>query len=73
MYPTSTFRAQCSVKKSQSNCGSQEYLKILPYNIMTLTVANFLKKVFLISVLFLPPISGYKRKTSIGATFANCQ
>ena len=29
-------RAQCSVKKSQSKCGSPEHLKILPYNIMTL-------------------------------------
>ena len=45
MFPTSTIRltffdrilrAQCSVKKSQSKCGSREHLKILPYNIMTL-------------------------------------
>ena len=45
MFPTSIFwltffdravRAQCSVKKSQSKCGSREHLKILPYNNMTL-------------------------------------
>ena len=45
MFLTSTFRltffdralrVQCSVKKSQSKCGSREHLKILPYNIMTL-------------------------------------
>ena len=29
-------RAQYSVKKSQSKCGSREHLKILPNNIMTL-------------------------------------
>ena len=49
MFPTSTFRltffdralcAQSSVKKSQSNCGSREHLKILPYNIMTLPESN---------------------------------
>ena len=47
MFPTSTFRltffdrvlsAQCSVKKSQSKCGSWGDLKILPYNITTLIV-----------------------------------
>ena len=45
MFLTSTFRltffdgslrGQCSVKKSQSKCGSREHLKILPYDIMTL-------------------------------------
>ena len=45
MVPTSTFRltsfdralrAQYSVKKSQSKCGSREHLKILPCNIVTL-------------------------------------
>ena len=50
MFPTSTFQmtffdealpAQCSVKKSQSKCVSREYLKILPYNIMTLSEAKF--------------------------------
>ena len=49
MFPTSTIRltffdrvlrAQCSVKKSQSKCGSQEHLKILPYNIMTLKLPH---------------------------------
>ena len=49
MFLTSTFRltffdrslrAQCSVKKSQSKCGSQGDLKILPYIIMTLQYAH---------------------------------
>ena len=31
-----TAKAQCSVKKSQSKCGSREHLKILAYNVMTL-------------------------------------
>ena len=53
MFLTSTIRltffdralhAQCSVKKSQSKCGSQEHLKILPYNIMALNRCKKLDK-----------------------------
>ena len=51
MFLTSTFRltffdralcAQCSVKKSQLKCGCREHLKILPNNIMTLTLTSFI-------------------------------
>ena len=55
MFPTSTIRltffdralrAQCSVKKSQSKCGSREHLKILPYNIMALLDKDFMESGF---------------------------